>query len=77
MQVTIRVFHEFSPDFPNPNKPLGEYTLEAADYLEFEKEYQEARQVWGEYQVEAFTKGMHRGESQTYQEQLLTELSVA
>ena len=73
-QAIISVF-EVSTEFPNTNKPIREYAIEVDSPSDLEDQYQEAREVWAEYQVECYYCGVVRGESHTYKEQLMAGLA--
>ena len=75
MTATISVFHQLTQEFPNPNKPMGTYTIDVESPEQLEAEYQEARKVWAEYQVEMQLGSIHKGSSHTYQEKLAQELA--
>jgi hypothetical protein len=75
MQAMISVFHQMSPEFPNPNKPMGQYYIDVESPEQLEQEYQEVRKVWAEYQVEIKLGSIHKGSSQTYKEELFLELN--
>ncbi len=75
MKAMISVFHELSHEFPNPNKPMGQYQIDVESPEQLEQEYQEARKVWAEYQVEIKLESFHKGSSHTYLEELKLELN--
>lgn len=52
---------------------INTYELEYADAAELNKLFQEARQVWAEYQVEAKTDTFILNKSHTYYEELMIE----
>jgi len=65
--ATFRVFN------PQTNELIKQYQIEYADAKSLNADYQEARQVWSEYQVEADTELFTLSSSHTFREQFLIE----
>lgn len=66
-QATFRVID------PKTSELIKQYQLEYADAKSLNADYQEARQVWSEYQVEVETKAFILSSSHTFREQFLIE----
>lgn len=59
---------------PKTNQVIKQYELQYADAKTLNADYQEARQVWSEYHVEAETEGFVMSSSHTFREEFLSKL---
>lgn len=55
---------------------LLEYNIQYKNPKELKEQYEESRQVWAEYHVEAETEGFIMGNSHTYAEQCMMYISL-
>ena len=77
-KATFKVIFPTNYEFANPNSKVEtSYEIEYSNPLELKKFYQEARQVWSEYIVEAHTDTFVMSDSQTYQEEIQKQLMAA
>lgn len=58
---------------PTTNQVIKQYELQYADAKSLNADYQEARQVWSEYLVEADTESFTMSSSHTFREEFLAE----
>ena len=73
MQVTFRIYEE-GYQFPSTGKLVKTFTEEAISDADVNALYQECRQVWGDYMVEAEVDGYIQSSSCTYREELRKQL---
>jgi len=77
-KATFKVIFPTNYEFANPNNKVEtSYEIEYSNPLELKKLYQEARQVWSEYIVEAHTDTFVISDSHTYQAEIQNQLMAA
>ena len=74
MQVTFRIYEAASYQFPSTGTLVKSFTEEAVSDADVNGLFQECRQVWDEYMVEAEVDGYIQSSSHTYRDEVRKQL---
>ena len=74
MQATFRIYEADGYQFPSTGKLVKTFTEEAISDADVNGLYQECRQVWDEYMVEAEVDGYIQSSSCTYRNEVYNQL---